>query len=127
MKIARAIKAGLIVPGKRTKEKSQPKFYDIWDQTDAPLRPNHIPAPKMKLPDHSESFNPPAEYLLNEEEEKEWLDLDPEDRPTNYMPKKFDALRKVPGYDRFIQERFERCLDLYLCPRAIKQKVDLLT
>ena len=49
--------------------------------------------------------------------------MDPEDRPQNYLSQKFDALRKVPGYSNFIQERFERCLDLYLCPRQRKVRV----
>ena len=26
--------------------------------------------------------------------------------------------RKVPAYSNFVNERFERCLDLYLAPRA---------
>ena len=34
-----------------------------------------------------------------------------------------DNLRSVGAYDRFIQERFERSLDLYLCPRMKKKKV----
>lgn len=29
---------------------------------------NHIPAPKRQLPGHSESYNPPAEYLFSEKE-----------------------------------------------------------
>ena len=29
---------------------------------------NHIPAPKMKLPDHAESYNPPPEYLFTQQE-----------------------------------------------------------
>ena len=28
----------------------------------------HIPAPRMKLPGHAESYNPPPEYLPSEEE-----------------------------------------------------------
>ena len=36
--------------------------------------------------------------------------------------KKKDGLQ-VPAYDRFINERFERCLDLYLCPRTRKKRV----
>ena len=73
-------------------------MYAIWDEKDEPLQdhPMHIPAPKMSLPgtlfwlisDHSESYNPPEEYLLDEQELKEWQDLDPEDRPMNYIPKK---------------------------------------
>ncbi len=44
-------------------------------------------------------------------------------RPFNFVPQKFGALRDVPGYENLVQERFERCLDLYLCPRAKKKRV----
>ena len=56
---------------------------------------------------------------------QEWEDLDPEDRPTNFIPKKHDNLRSVGAYDRFLLERFERCLDLYLCPRMKKNKIQI--
>ena len=49
----------------------------------------HIPAPKPKLPTHNESYNPPDEFLLNEQEKKEWDDLDHLDRPFNFIPQKF--------------------------------------
>lgn len=39
------------------------------------------------------------------------------------MPQQYRCLRAVPAYPRFIQERFERCLDLYLCPRQRKMRV----
>lgn len=39
------------------------------------------------------------------------------------MPQQFRCLRAVPAYPRFIHERFERCLDLYLCPRQRKMRV----
>ena len=52
--------------------------------------------------------------------------MDPEDRPSNFLSKKYDSLRKVPGYSNFIQEKFERCLDLYLCPRQRKVRVSLM-
>lgn len=32
----------------------------------------HIPAPKMPLPGHVESYRPPKEYLLTDEEKKQW-------------------------------------------------------
>jgi hypothetical protein len=35
------------------------------------------------------------------------------------VPQAFDCLRHVPLYSDFIKERFERCLDLYLCPRCV--------
>ena len=128
MKIVRLIRAGVIMPNGRKKksvnQEERPRYYDIWGQDkDREEHVMHIAAPKMKLPEHAESYNPPEEYLLDEEEQKEWEAMDPEDRPRNYMPKKHDALRHVPAYDRFINERFERCLDLYLCPRAIRKRV----
>lgn len=124
MKIARAIKAGLITPNSGQVKTPSATIYDIWEN-DNKERRDHIAAPKLPLPEHIESYNPPAEYILSSEEEKEWNAMDPEDRPQNFFPRKFDALRKVPGYDKFIKERFERCLDLYLCPRTIKQKVHI--
>lgn len=44
-------------------------------------------------------------------------------RPYNFIPQKFDSMRHIPLYDDFIKERFERCLDLYLCPRTRRKKV----
>jgi ribosome biogenesis protein ERB1 len=126
MKIAKAIRAGLIVPGRPTVKDDKPSVYDIWGATeDAVVRPDQIQAPKMPLPEHRESYNPPTEYLLSPEEEHDWNEMDSEDRPFNFLPKKHDALRKVGAYPRFIHERFERCLDLYLCPRTIKQKLNI--
>ena len=123
MKIARAIRKGWIIPGKKQIPQKQ-KVYDLWhEQDDQSIKKNHIPAPKVKLPEHIESYNPPAEYLFSEKELQEWNALDPEDREHNFLPQKFSSLRQVPAYDKFIQEQFSRCLDLYLCPRMIKQKV----
>lgn len=65
-----AIKMGWIQP--RRPRDHTPSFYDLWAQED----PNavlgrhkmHVPAPKLALPGHSESYNPPPEYLPSEEE-----------------------------------------------------------
>ncbi|KAL0166793.1 hypothetical protein M9458_038637, partial [Cirrhinus mrigala] len=51
-----------------------------------------------------------------------WEQQDPEDRKLTFLPHKFACLRAVPAYSRFIHERFERCLDLYLCPRQRKMR-----
>ena len=48
----------------------------------------HIPAPKMVLPGHSESYNPPPEYLFTAEERLKWLATEPEDRRQNFMPQR---------------------------------------
>lgn len=34
-------------------------------------------------------------------------------------------MRNIPFYDNLIQERFQRCLDLYLCPRIKKKKLNI--
>jgi ribosome biogenesis protein ERB1 len=39
------------------------------------------------------------------------------------VPQGFSSLRAVPLYADFIKERFERCLDLYLCPRVRKKRM----
>lgn len=47
-------------------------FYDLWAQEDhnsiLGRHKMHVPAPKLPLPGHEESYNPPPEYLPTEEE-----------------------------------------------------------
>ncbi|XP_062043855.1 ribosome biogenesis protein BOP1 isoform X1 [Lepus europaeus] len=126
-RMVHAIKMGWIQP--RRPRDPTPSFYDLWAQED----PNavlgrhkmHVPAPKLALPGHAESYNPPPEYLLSEEERLTWEQQEPGERKLNFLPHKFPSLRAVPSYGRFIHERFERCLDLYLCPRQRKMRVNV--
>jgi len=74
---------------------------------------SYVPAPKPRLPGHEESYNPPPEYLPKEGDTNEDGAL---------TPKAFPNLRSVPAYGEFVKDRFERCLDLYLCPRARKKQ-----
>jgi len=87
--------------------------------------PPALSAPRMKLPVHEESYNPPAEYLFDEEELKAWNEADPEDRELDFIPKKYSNLRKIEVYDGLVKEKFERCLVLYLCPRARRKKLNV--
>ncbi len=48
-----------------------------------------------------------------------------DDRPLDFIPRKFKSLRQVPAYKDFIRERFNRCLDMYLCARAVKKKLNV--
>jgi ribosome biogenesis protein ERB1 len=41
------------------------------------------------------------------------------------LPQKFSSLRAVPAYTRFAQERFERMLDLFLCPRERRARLNI--
>lgn len=124
-KMATAIKEGRI---KLDKAKPKRDLYLIWDDSEEISKrkgPASLQAPKMPLPGHAESYNPPDEFLWDEEEKKKYLEMDPEDRPLNFIPKKYTSMRQIPYYDDFIKERFDRCLDLYLAPRALKKRVNI--
>jgi ribosome biogenesis protein ERB1 len=136
MKIAKAMKEGRYKMKKPEKpaDESQSSGYLLWkdDEDELLLHESnsrrfkfHLPAPKMPLPGHAESYNPPEEYLLSEEELKKFNEADPEDRPYNFEPRKYSCLRHVEGYQNFVRERFERCLDLYLCPRKLKKRLNI--
>ncbi|KAK4684288.1 ribosome biogenesis protein ERB1, partial [Tremellales sp. Uapishka_1] len=125
MKIVKAIREGRIVPNKPTAEK--PKVYAIWSNSDTPHAEHamYMPAPQLPPPKTAESYNPPEEYLPTEAEKAEFDALDKEDRKTDFLPQKHDALRLVPGYQNLVQEKFERCLDLYLAPRTRRVKLNI--
>ena len=133
MKIVKAMKEGRYVSQeeKLAEKKSKPPVYMIWNDTEDEVLAEsrryrfHLPAPKIPLPGHAESYNPPAEYLLSEDEKKAMEDQDPSERQYNFVPKPHSCLRHVEGYDNFIKERFERCLDLYLCPRKLKRRLNI--
>ena len=131
MKIVRAIKEGRIKPYKEPSaddEEEDPdvKRYDIWaDEAPRPDHPMNIPAPKLPPPGYEESYHPPPEYLPDAQEKKAWEEADDEDREKDFLPADHSALRKVPGYGRFLKEKFERCLDLYLAPRIRRSKLNV--
>ncbi|EEH36039.1 eukaryotic ribosome biogenesis protein [Paracoccidioides lutzii Pb01] len=130
MKLVKAIREGRILPYKQPAEEDEAEegvqTYDIWaNETPRADHPMHIPAPKLPPPGYEESYHPPPEYLPDEKEKSAWLNTDPEDRETEYLPTDHDALRKVPGYESFVKEKFERCLDLYLAPRVRRSKLNI--
>ncbi|BFZ53141.1 Ribosome bioproteinsis protein erb1 [Savitreella phatthalungensis] len=129
MRIVRAIREGRIVPKKPEDDKKideRLQKYDVWaDEAPVPDHIMKVRAPKVAPPGHAESYNPPAEYLPTEEEAKAWKEADKEDRDRDFLPKKYSSLRLVPGYTDGVQERFERCLDLYLAPRLRRKKLDI--
>ncbi|KAI0982817.1 hypothetical protein GJ496_003037 [Pomphorhynchus laevis] len=83
-----------------------PASYDLWNSGDDNAkqhRSSYLAAPKLALPGHGESYNPLPEYA------QENIDS-------------VSCLRHVPAYENFTRERFERLLDLYLCPRTVNMK-----
>ncbi|XP_014557741.1 hypothetical protein COCVIDRAFT_96366 [Bipolaris victoriae FI3] len=129
MKLVKAIKEGRIKPYKppQEEEEEQDEFtFDVWaDEKPRPDNTMHIPAPKLPPPGYEASYHPPPEYLPDKDEEKAWLEADEEDREREFLPKNYDALRKVPGYETFVKERFERSLDLYLAPRVRRNRLNI--
>lgn len=155
---------GWIKP-RRVEDDSKGRYYDLWTNEDSSILARHkmhLPAPKIPLPGHHESYNPPPEYMFTDEEvchrvssagfwlenrtlglntpscfssvsvltclqRALWEQQDPIDRKLPFIPKKYPSLRQVPAFSRFIHERFERCLDLYLCPRQRKMRVTFLS
>uniref|UniRef100_A0A1D2A9E9 Ribosome biogenesis protein BOP1 homolog n=1 Tax=Auxenochlorella protothecoides TaxID=3075 RepID=A0A1D2A9E9_AUXPR len=125
VKLVRAIRRGWLKLGAPPAEEAD-KPYLMWqDDGQASSRTGtglaYIPAPKPRLPGHAESYNPPKEYLPTEEELAA-VAMQPEEERPAFVPTAFPSLRAVPAYAAFIKERFERCLDLYLCPRGRRKR-----
>ncbi|KAJ2951501.1 hypothetical protein O0L34_g13653 [Tuta absoluta] len=136
-RVVHALKMGWAKTRKQIAEERRKKkervFYNLWGSTNTEEEEKlrgihkHIPAPKRPPPGHAESYNPPPEYLLDKKELKEWNKLSetPWKRKYTFLPVKYPSLRAVPAYERFTRERFLRCLDLYLAPRAIKMRLTI--
>ncbi|XP_045774193.1 ribosome biogenesis protein BOP1 homolog isoform X1 [Maniola jurtina] len=134
-KIVHALKMGWTKTRKQIaderRRKRERNFYNLWGSSDQAESsrpgPRHLPAPRRPLPSHAESYNPPPEYLLDHKEMKEWDKLaeTPWKRKYTFLPTAHSCLRAVPAYPRFVRERFLRCLDLYLAPRAIKMRLTI--
>ena len=97
----------------------------LWDAdgngpgvTGAPLA--YVPAPKPPPPGHAASYNPPPEYLPTDAEREAAVKKAEEagEEDASSLPVAFDALRRVPAWANAARAAFERCLDLYLCPRS---------
>ncbi|KAJ0987543.1 hypothetical protein J5N97_005899 [Dioscorea zingiberensis] len=126
LQYVRAIRKGWI---KFDKPEEEPPFRLLWDD-DSNLAENkrhglsYIPAPKPKLPGHEESYNPSVEYIPSQEEINSYQLMYEEDRP-KFIPRRFESLRSVPAYENALKEGFDRCLDLYLCPRTRKKRLNI--
>ncbi|KAF3452624.1 hypothetical protein FNV43_RR03057 [Rhamnella rubrinervis] len=121
----RAIRKGLI---KFDKPKEEPRAYLLWgDESSSTEKSGHlayIPAPKPKLPGHEESYNPSLEYIPTQEEINSYQLMYEEDRP-KFIPRRYTSMRNIPAYENAVKDSFERCLDLYLCPRVRKKRINI--
>ena len=92
---------------------------------------SHVAAPKQRRPGHGQSYNPPTEYLKEEQEEQgatgedDALKEATEKDDDRMLAAPIPSMRQIPAYDKLVSERFERCLDLYLCPRVEKKRINI--
>ena len=107
---------------------TSPQFdFDLWKDSWRRQSPRYIAAPETPLPDSAESYNPPPELLPTQAERAEILSNNAEQSSirATFLPTRYECLRHVPWYDRTLDERYQRCLDLYLFPRVKRQKLKI--
>eukprot|EP00792_Barthelona_sp_PAP020_P005032 TRINITY_DN2463_c0_g1_i2.p1 TRINITY_DN2463_c0_g1~~TRINITY_DN2463_c0_g1_i2.p1 ORF type:complete len:679 (-),score=97.07 TRINITY_DN2463_c0_g1_i2:2038-4074(-) len=104
--------------------KTKPASYDqiIWNDDEVPFRRSHLAPPPRALPGHAESYNPPDEYVPDQDELDRWAEMDPQDRPLDFIPRKYNSLRRVPLYIPLLEENYKRCLSLYVLPRQRRMR-----
>lgn len=93
----RAIRNGWL---KAPEDTAPNQNYPLWDTTSEARvrRGTQINAPKISLPGHAESYNPPQEYLLDDDEKAKMLAQDSEDRKYNFVPAKFACSSTPPPH-----------------------------
>lgn len=116
-RLAKLIKEGIIkIKNKSNKESSIDHIADIWalENTNPGLyHPTQgFSMPKPEQPYHDISYNPPEDIKL----EKESNDVH-----TNSLI----SLRKIPKYEKLINDQYDRCVDIFQSARVIKKKQDL--
>ncbi|KAI3911579.1 hypothetical protein MKW98_006782 [Papaver atlanticum] len=112
LRLVRAIRNGHITFEKPNEEK---RVYSLWEPDSGPTE---------KRLGHEESYNPSLEYIPTQEEISGYELMYEEDRP-KYIPRRYESLRKVPAYENAVKDTFDRCLDLYLCPRTRKKRINI--
>mmetsp|Transcript_12093 Transcript_12093/g.46948 ORF Transcript_12093/g.46948 Transcript_12093/m.46948 type:complete len:563 (-) Transcript_12093:1149-2837(-) len=119
LRIVRALRAHATPNALQSNTVEQKMIWEAEDATQRSTRDHtYLPAQKPKKPDHVDSYNPPFEYQISDEDAPGTNGHD--NHATRTL---FNALRRVPSYSEFVVERFQRCLDLYLCPRVKKHRL----
>ena len=141
VKLIRALRRGWIKPAAEraaaaAEAAAPPRPYLLWDEAGELLSASgaagktgaglsRIAPPQPKLPGHEESYNPPLEYLPSVEEEAKLAEQADYTGRHVFVPRRYAAMRSVPAYERGVREVFDRCLDLYLCPRVARTRLNV--
>ena len=106
MKLVVAIRNGWIKPRKEFEIDEKPYFHLLWSDTPDDNKSSkdtlpHIPAPKLRLPGHRESYHPPPEYLPSSEEEEKWNGKSKRERKLGeFLPTQYASMLDIPAYPR---------------------------
>ncbi|SCP02878.1 ribosome biogenesis protein BOP1, putative [Plasmodium malariae] len=110
------------------KENEDNMLYDLWNNKiyDEFNNINEINLPNI-LPGHKYSYNPPPELLYNSSEKRNIL----KNNKDAFIPQNFEKIRNIEYYKKTYFDLYQRCLDIYLCSRSLKNvlhinKEDLL-
>jgi len=84
-------------------------------------------APPIALPTNKSSYNPPPEYLPSKKQ-LEWLDTKIKSEKDRKMimsrtAQKNDTVRNIPNHHTYVQDTYNRCLDLFLSSRFAYRKI----
>ncbi|ANQ10580.1 Ribosome biogenesis protein BOP1-like protein [Plasmodium coatneyi] len=103
-------------------------LYDLWRNKiyDDFNNFNQMSLPNI-LPGHKYSYNPPPELMPNSAERRKIL----KQNNDAFIPQNFEKIRNIEFYKKTYFELYQRCLDIYLCSRSLKnvlhiKKEDLL-
>ncbi|RNF10615.1 ribosome biogenesis protein ERB1 [Trypanosoma rangeli] len=131
--IEKMVRRMMKAEGNKTDEKEEAlpdESLVVWDDSKVEMEAhakfkyqNRVPKPKVPPPGTYESYRPPPEYLPSDKARQRFARLRQIDRKEYFLPQAFDALRHVPFYHHTIQDRYQRCLDLALFPRAQRTRL----
>jgi len=115
---------------KEDEKKDEDEPYMIWDDRHVEMDSktkwkyiHKIDKPRVVPPGTYESYRPPPEYLPSDETKKKYERTRRIDRKEHFLPSQFGALRHVPFYNHYIQDRYQRCLDLAFFPRMTRTRI----
>jgi len=141
VKLIRALRRGWIKPRAEREAAAAaaaapPPAYLLWDEAGEALEGagaggktgaglSRIAPPQMALPGHDQSYNPSLEYLPSAAEEAALAEQAEYTGRAVFVPRRYASMRCVPAYPRAVRDAFDRCLDLYLCPRVARQRLNV--
>ncbi|CRH04077.1 ribosome biogenesis protein BOP1, putative [Plasmodium relictum] len=102
--------------------KEEDDIYDLWNNKiyDEFNNINEINLPNV-LPGHKYSYNPPPELMYNSSEKRNIL----KNNEDAFIPQNYKSIRNIEYYKKTYFDLYQRCLDIYLCSRSLKNVLNI--